>query len=60
LLTVTITTQPTPSSCKVLNKVTDLYELPLIFTGDVNSRIEVAKFANYMWMNYLMKEEYNL
>ena len=33
------------SDVKVLNKVSVLYELPLIFNGDVNSRIEVAKFA---------------
>lgn len=33
------------SDVKVLNNVSASHKLPLIFTGDVNSRIEVAKFA---------------
>jgi len=33
------------SDVKVLSKVSILYKLPPIFTGDVNSRIEVAQFA---------------
>lgn len=33
------------SGVKVLNKLSVLYELPPIFTGDVDRRIEVAEFA---------------
>ncbi|WP_291637746.1 DUF3232 domain-containing protein [Clostridium sp.] len=43
------------SDVKVLNKLSVLYELPLIFTGNVDNRIEVAEFAK-LYLDELFNE----
>jgi hypothetical protein len=43
------------SGVKVLNRLSVLYEFPLVFTGNVNSRIEVAEFAK-IYLDELFNE----